>query len=68
MEKKNHLIEVIKFYEAYCNVEPKREALEEANNQLADAKHRLSKLLQVAAWETLTELTMQYEETMEETA
>ena len=32
------VINVIKFYEVYCDVEPKRRALEEANQQLRDAQ------------------------------
>ena len=35
------VINVVKFYEVYCDVEPKRMALEEANMELADAQETL---------------------------
>ena len=56
------VINIIKFYEVYCDVEPKRRALEEANKQLEDAKTKLEGIIQkVAELEaTLTELTNQY--------
>lgn len=36
------VINIIKFYEVYCDVEPKRRALEEANAELADAQETLA--------------------------
>ena len=36
------MINIIKFYEVYCDVEPKRRALEEANNELSAAQNRLA--------------------------
>ena len=56
------VINIIKFYEVYCDVEPKRRALEEANQQLLDAKNKLEGIInKVAELEaTLTELTEQY--------
>ena len=61
------VINIIKFYEVYCDVEPKRRALEEANQQLLEAKNRLdgiiSKVIELEA--TLTELTDQYKEAVD---
>ena len=56
------VINVIRFYEVYCEVEPKRRALEAANNQLSDAQTRLEGIIaKVAQLEaTLTDLTNQY--------
>ena len=56
------VINIIKFYEVYCEVEPKRRALEEANQQLSDAQSRLEGIItKVQELEsTLTELTNQY--------
>jgi dynein heavy chain len=56
------VINIIKFYEVYCDVEPKRKALEDANKQLQDAKTKLeSIILKVAELEeTLQTLTDQY--------
>lgn len=36
------VINIIKFYEVYCDVEPKRRALAQANNELAAAQDKLS--------------------------
>lgn len=36
------VINIIKFYEVYCDVEPKRRALAQANAELAAAQDRLS--------------------------
>ena len=56
------VINIIKFYEVYCDVEPKRLALQEANQQLCDAQTKLegiiAKVLELES--TLTELTNQY--------
>ena len=32
-------INIVRFYEVYCDVEPKRKALEEANQELEDARY-----------------------------
>lgn len=37
-------INIVKFYEVYCDVEPKRKALEQANSDLAAAQDKLSKI------------------------
>ena len=62
------VINVVKFYNVYCDVEPKRKALEDANTQLMDAQTRLSGIIaRVAELEaTLQELTDQYKAAMEE--
>ena len=62
------VINIVKFYEVYCDVEPKRRALEEANQQLADAETRLASIIAKVAEleETLGELTRQYEAAVEE--
>lgn len=39
------MINIIRFYEVYCDVEPKRKALEEANNELAAARARLAAII-----------------------
>lgn len=36
------VINIVKFYNVYCEVEPKREALREANEELAAAQEKLS--------------------------
>jgi len=36
------VINIIKFYEVYCDVEPKRQALYQANAELAAAQEKLS--------------------------
>lgn len=38
------VINIIRFYEVYCDVEPKRRALEEANAELAAAQNRLTSI------------------------
>ena len=37
-------INIVKFYEVYCDVEPKRKALEQANSDLAAAQDKLAKI------------------------
>ncbi|XP_038597832.1 LOW QUALITY PROTEIN: dynein heavy chain 17, axonemal [Tachyglossus aculeatus] len=37
-------INIVRFYEVYCNVAPKRQALEEANAELAEAQDKLSRI------------------------
>ena len=60
------VINVVKFYEVYCDVEPKRRALKEANAQLQEAEDRLSGIkARVAELEVvLQKLTEQYKEAM----
>lgn len=36
------VINIVKFYEVYCEVEPKRQALNQANAELASAQEKLS--------------------------
>ena len=56
------VINVCKFYEVYCEVEPKRRALNDANQMLQDAQTRLSNLVSKVAQleETLADLTRRY--------
>ena len=62
------VINIIKFYEVYCDVEPKRRALEEANSQLQDAQTKLKqvkdKVLDLEA--TLEKLTGDYQKAIDE--
>nr|XP_031541762.1 dynein heavy chain 17, axonemal [Vicugna pacos] len=37
-------INIVRFYEVYCDVAPKRQALEEANAELAEAQEKLSRV------------------------
>ncbi|KAF6093338.1 dynein axonemal heavy chain 17 [Phyllostomus discolor] len=37
-------INIVRFYEVYCDVAPKRQALEEANAELAEAQDKLSRI------------------------
>lgn len=37
-------INIVRFYEVYCDVAPKRRALEEANAELAEAQEKLSRI------------------------
>ncbi|XP_008011290.3 dynein axonemal heavy chain 17 [Chlorocebus sabaeus] len=37
-------INIVRFYEVYCDVAPKRQALEEANAELAEAQEKLSRI------------------------
>ena len=36
------VINIVRFYEVFCDVEPKRKALSEANAELAAAQHKLT--------------------------
>ena len=56
------MINVCKFYEVFCEVEPKRRALNDANQMLQDAQTRLSNLVSKVAQleETLADLTCRY--------
>ena len=38
------VINIVRFYEVFCDVEPKRKALAAANAQLAEARDKLSKI------------------------
>lgn len=37
-------LNIVRFYEVYCEVEPKRQALEEANAELAEAQEKLARI------------------------
>jgi dynein heavy chain len=37
-------INIVRFYEVYCDVAPKRQALEEANAELAEAQEKLTRI------------------------
>ena len=56
------VINVCKFYEVYCEVEPKRRALNDANRQLMEAKAKLEGLIAkvIQLEETLADLTRRY--------
>ncbi|XP_060795606.1 dynein axonemal heavy chain 9-like [Neoarius graeffei] len=58
------VINIVKFYEVYCEVEPKRQALSEANAELAAAQEKLSvikdKINELN--ENLAKLTAKFEE------
>jgi dynein heavy chain len=62
------VINIVKFYEVYCDVEPKRRALEEANAELAAAQDKLesvkAKVLDLEA--TLAKLTNDYQKAIDE--
>ena len=57
------VINIVKFFEVYCDVEPKRRALEDANNELQAAKEKLcevkEKVIMLEA--TLQKLTDDYQ-------
>ncbi|KAL1493068.1 hypothetical protein ABEB36_011203 [Hypothenemus hampei] len=57
------VINIIKFYEVYCDVEPKRKALEAANAELAAAQEKLNSIKKKVAnleWQ-LSKLTADFE-------
>lgn len=56
-------INIIKFYEVYCDVEPKRRALEAANAELAAAQDKLRVITEkvVSLEEMLAKLTADFE-------
>ena len=62
------VINVIKYYEVYCDVEPKRRALKEANEQLEEAQSKLEGIIETVNGleETLANLTKQYESAIED--
>ncbi|CAH1391173.1 unnamed protein product [Nezara viridula] len=57
------VINIIKFYEVYCDVEPKRKALEQANAELAAAQEKLAviKAKVNSLEEQLNQLTCDFE-------
>ena len=61
------VINILKFYSVYCDVAPKRKALEEANQQLHDAQTKLQGIIDKVAQleETLVTLTNQYKAAIE---
>ena len=61
------VINILKFYAVYCDVAPKRKALEEANQQLFDAQTKLQGIIDKVAQleETLVTLTNQYKAAIE---
>ena len=62
------VINIIKFYEVYCDVEPKRRALEEANAELQEAKETLKSVKQkvMDLESTLQKLTSDYQMAIDE--
>ena len=61
------VINILKFYDVYCDVEPKRKALQDANKQLTDAQTKLQGIIEMVAEleATLVKLTNQYTEAIE---
>uniref|UniRef100_A0A8B9JC40 Uncharacterized protein n=1 Tax=Astyanax mexicanus TaxID=7994 RepID=A0A8B9JC40_ASTMX len=53
------VINIVKFYEVYCEVEPKRQALNKANAELASAQEKLSVIKHLN--ENLAKLTAKFE-------
>ncbi|XP_022235446.1 dynein beta chain, ciliary-like, partial [Limulus polyphemus] len=62
------VVNIVKFYEVFCDVEPKRKALAEANAELEAAKEKLSKIKsKIEDLEgTLNNLTAEYEKATSE--
>ena len=62
------VINIVRFFEVYCDVEPKRRALEEANQELVEAKEKLLGIQQKVREleETLAKLTSDYQRAIEE--
>ena len=62
------VINIVRFYEVYCEVEPKRRALEDANNQLQNAQDKLKavKAKVIKLEETLAKLTADYQQAIDE--
>ena len=62
------VINIVKFFEVYCDVEPKRRALEEANTELKNAQTKLAdvkaKVIKLEA--TLAKLTSDYQRAIDE--
>lgn len=64
------MINIIKFYEVYCDVEPKRRALAQANAELAAAQEKLSiiKRKVQSLEEQLSKLTADFEQAVSNSA
>jgi len=62
------VINVIAFYDVYCDVEPKRRALEEANNELAAAEEKLKSVKEkvISLEAALERLTNEYQKAIDE--
>ena len=62
------VINVVGFYEVYCDVEPKRRALEEANAELKNAELKLAavKAKVIGLQKTLAKLTADYQQAVDE--
>ena len=60
-------INILKFYEVYCDVKPKRDALAAANKMLNDAQTKLEGIIDTVAKleQTLVDLTNQYKAAIE---
>ena len=60
-------INILKFYEVYCDVKPKRDALAAANKMLNDAQTKLQGIIDMVAKleQTLIDLTNQYKAAIE---
>ena len=60
-------INILKFYEVYCDVKPKRDALAAANKMLNDAQTKLQGIIDTVAKleQTLVDLTNQYKAAIE---
>ena len=52
------MINIIKFYEVYCDVEPKRKALAQANAELAFAQDKLGVIKRKVVVSKLTKLSL----------
>ena len=62
------VINIVGFYEVYCDVEPKRRALEEANAELKAAETKLAqvKAKVIGLQNTLAKLTADYQKAVDE--
>jgi dynein heavy chain len=62
------VINVVGFFEVYCDVEPKRRALEEANAELKNAELKLAavKAKVIGLQKTLAKLTADYQQAVDE--
>ena len=62
------VINIVRFFEVYCDVEPKRKALEDANNELQEAKDKLTEVKEkvVMLEATLQKLTDDYQKAIDE--
>ncbi len=57
------MVNIVKFFEVFCDVEPKRKALAQANSDLATAQDKLAKIKAKLKEldDNLAELTAQFE-------